>query len=129
MKLPRINVYVCQYGCQLVTVDVDKGVTPFMIKCRRKPTLERPIKRDYLTEDGTCAGTMKSSMYPQGPKPPGIGEPTMEWYRPDEYEINKMEEKLKRYFTENKEALYLRDRTDAEPIYHEEKNADTGTNS
>jgi len=123
-KLPRINVYKCQYSCLNVTVDVDKGVTPFMIKCRSKPRSDRPIKKKYLDEDGECIGQANSSFYPKTEKPPHIGEPTHEWYLPNKEEIEKWcKERPKdavaiiEYYDGSR--LSLRQRTDKEVLYHE----------
>lgn len=124
MKLPRINVYQCEYSCHIVTIDVDKGVTPFLIKCVRKPTHDRPIEKKYLDEKGECKGQATSSFYPTSEKPPHIGEPTHEWYLPNKEEIQKFceddpdrKECILDYY--NGEHLSLRERTDKEPIYHE----------
>lgn len=59
------NIYTCdKCGGHIVTVDVDDGVTPFMLTCK---------------VDEACDGTMRSSMYrvfDQGMKA------SHEWYRP-----------------------------------------------
>lgn len=66
------NIYTCD-KCKghVVTVDVDRGVTPFMIEC--KATLD-------------CKGMMKSSMY-------RVFDQDMradyEWYRPSAIEVVK----------------------------------------
>ena len=118
MKEPRINVYRCQYGCHTVTVDVDDGVTPFMIQCRSRSTPERPIKAKYLGEEGFCKGTAESSFYPRGPKPLHIGEPKWEWYKPTTPEVMSNAE-----FEHVKQGgLLLRPRTEREPVYHKDKN-------
>lgn len=80
----RINVYVCEYGCHTVTIDVDEGVTPMFIKCRAAPRPDRPIEKRFLDENGECNGRATSSMYPPPPMPSWIGKPTHEWYRPTE---------------------------------------------
>jgi hypothetical protein len=114
---PKINVYVCQFNCLTVTVDVDEGVTPFMIQCRSRSTKGRPIEKKLLDEHGFCVGTAQSSFYPTGPKPSRIGDPKWEWYIP---ETNKglsvgEAEHVK------KGGLLLRPRTEREPVYHKEK--------
>lgn len=47
------NVYTCPKGHKTVTVDVDEGVTPFMLRCRQKD------------DDGkhNCTEMARSSMY------------------------------------------------------------------
>lgn len=45
MNEPRINVYVCRKcGGHTVTVDVDDGVTPFMIGCHAKESEVHPAE-------------------------------------------------------------------------------------
>lgn len=57
------NVYTCGHcGAKTVTIDVDEGVTPFMIDCDE------------------CGKLMTSSFY----KVDQDLEPTHEWYRPNE---------------------------------------------
>lgn len=67
-EIRRINAYTCEAGHQLVTVDRQNGVTPFIIGCRRSG----------------CKEPASSSFY-------RVGQdltPTYEWYRPSfrEYE-------------------------------------------
>ncbi|KQW22131.1 hypothetical protein ASC80_01670 [Afipia sp. Root123D2] len=59
------NIYVCD-ACHghIVTIDVDAGVTPFMINCRAHPR---------------CKGTMRSSMYRVFDQDMAASH---EWYRP-----------------------------------------------
>lgn len=114
---PRINVYVCEYNCLTVTVDVDEGVTPFMIKCRRRSTKERPLNPALTGADGECKGTARSSFYPKGPKPRHIGDPTHEWYKPDSlHGLSAAEIQHVR-----QGGLLLRPRTDRLPVYHKPK--------
>lgn len=99
-KLPRINIYMCLMGHHTVTVDVDHGVTPFMIPCEREG----------------CPATAKSSFYPKGPDPLNR-TPTHEWYKPKSLKgLTPME----RHHVE-KGGLLLRKRTDATPRYHGEE--------
>lgn len=54
------NRYTCDTCCgQIITIDRDEGVTPFMLECRA---------------DRHCNGFMESSMYRHV-----TGEPTFEW--------------------------------------------------
>ena len=59
------NIYTCRkcFG-HIVTVDVDEGVTPFMVKCRAT---------------AGCDGTMQSSMYRVFDQ---SMRPDYEWYKP-----------------------------------------------
>lgn len=116
-KEPKINIYQCQYGCLNVTVDVDEGVTPFMIGCEFTGRIDRPLN-PFFAKDGKCIGNATSCFYPTGPKPSNIGEPTHEWYKPEKKEY----EKLHKLEIEHVErgGLLLRPRTDKEPIYHGE---------
>lgn len=127
MKNPKINIYLCEYNCHTVTVDVDKGVTPFMIKCRAKSRPDRPLKPALTGKDGECIGNAKSCFYPKGPKPPHIQEPTHEWRIPTESELKKIVEEgllngvsksqTMDYFKNG--ALALFPRSEREPVYHE----------
>lgn len=68
MNKNKKNVYVCQ-TCRkkIVTIDIDEGVTPFMIDC--KATKE-------------CNGTMYSSFYSVDQ----LLEPEFEWYKPTSFD-------------------------------------------
>lgn len=72
MPKDRKNKYTCQ-ECKryVVTIDVDEGVTPFMMGC---PFID-------------CVGMMHSSFYNVDVD----DEPSFEWYKPDEAEIAKLE--------------------------------------
>jgi len=64
----RKNLYTCD-TCrgEVVTIDTDKGVTPFMISCRATPG---------------CKGFMQSSFYHCDPS--RVAQ--FEWYRPETIE-------------------------------------------
>lgn len=116
MREPKLNIYVCEFGCHNVTVDVDRGVTPFMIRCEFRGKPGRPLNLKYA-ENGRCIGTAQSCFYPRGTKPTHIGEPTHEWYRPEEAELAKLSEPEREHVAQG--GLLLRPRTGKEPIYHE----------
>lgn len=123
---PLINVYKCEYNCLTVTVDVDEGVTPFMISCRSRSRPDRPLKPELTGADGFCIGTANSSFYPRGPKPPWISEPKWEWYLPNETELEaecaaEPESRNSIIAHVKNGGLMLRPRTNREPIYHKEK--------
>ena len=128
MKLPRYNAYMCEYGCLMMTVDVDNGVTPFEIKCRRKPTKDRPIDKKYLDENGECIGRSRSSFYPKAEPPKHYPKVEWEWALPSEDEIQIEIKKWAAKGATEKDVrdwydgthLMLRPRTDKEPVYHEE---------
>ena len=64
----KINVYGCQTcGGKIVTIDLDKGITPFMIGCKATPE---------------CDGDMYSSFYNVDQSL----EAEYEWYRPKSVE-------------------------------------------
>lgn len=69
--MSRENVYTCP-KCRgyTVTVDVDEGVTPFLLDCRASG------------READCDGMARSAMYPQGPRPAHIPEPAWEWFKP-----------------------------------------------
>lgn len=110
----RLNVYRCEYGCNTVTVDVAEGVTPFFIKCRAKPRPGRPLLPELTGDDGECIGQAQSCMYPRGPVPPWIGEPTHEWYKPEV--SDDMDDATREHIERG--GLLLRERTEATPIKH-----------
>jgi len=61
----RKNIYVCKTCAgHIVTVDVDKGATPFMVDCQATPG---------------CKGMMRSSFYRVFDQSMKAG---FEWYRP-----------------------------------------------
>lgn len=135
MSDPRINVYVCQKcGGHTVTVDVDEGVTPFMIGCHAKETDVHPaesgnkafeelldrelgvrIKSKNLLKV-KCDGMAESSFYPRGPRPPWIGEPKWEWYKPDPDEVSKMSRSAQEHV--GKGGLLMRRRTERPAMNH-----------
>lgn len=113
-KLARINVYTCEFGCHTVTVDVDEGVTPFMISCRAKSRPDRPIEPKYLDKDGYCIGTAYSAFYPEEPPPPYIlNKLAWEWYKPTESDFAKMSKREADHYRAHPHELALRERTTA----------------
>jgi hypothetical protein len=67
----RKNIYTCPKGHHTVTVDVDDGVTPFMLRCRQKD------------DDGkhNCTEMARSHMYRLTPIEQAM-EPEYEWFKP-----------------------------------------------
>lgn len=115
-KLPMFNVYRCEFNCLTTTVDCDHGVTPFMIQCRRRSTPERPIAAMYLDEEGYCKGIAQSNFYPKVPKPAHIPDPSWEWVIPDAAEREANPDQNDHF---DRGGLYLRPRSNREPVYHE----------
>ena len=74
------------------------------IRCRFRGRPDRPAQRSLIGKDGFCKGMATSSMYPKSPRPPHIGEPEWEWYKPE---------------GSDGEQLELRERTNALVLYHE----------
>jgi hypothetical protein len=75
---PRLNAYTCSTcGGKTVTIDIDDGVTPFMLNCRASGKAS-----------GGCPGTAQSAMYRVNPAT--IGEPAWEWYKPTEAATRKL---------------------------------------
>lgn len=114
--LVKLNLYMCEHGCHNVTVDVDKGVTPFMIGCEftgRPDRIPDPTKMKY----GKCIGMAKSCMYPKeiDDKYP-IPVATHEWYRPSLKEFKTLSELEKDYVKDG--GLLMRKRTEAIPLLH-----------
>lgn len=105
IKFPRENVYTCtKCGGYTVTVDVDDGITPFILRCRASG------------KEGECNGRAYSSCYPNGPRPAKIPPPAWEWFKPIGSEYNKLSRDMKEHV--DKGGLDLRKRTDALPMYH-----------
>ena len=97
-ELPMENVYVCPKSHMTVTVDVDVGVTPFILKCRREG----------------CDEFAQSRFYPKSPRHYSMPDPEWEWYRPgyEEYLLMEHDDHVE------KGGLLIRRRTDRTPITH-----------
>ena len=68
----RVNCYVCTCGYITKTIDIDSGVTPMFLRCRK------------------CNNMSKSTFYTDiAPDK----DPELEWYRPTLKEILKMRKK------------------------------------
>jgi hypothetical protein len=68
----RKNIYQCQECLGIIaTIDRDAGTTPFAIGCQAR---------------NGCKGTMQSAFY----RVFEAIQPTFEWYKPDEVEIEKL---------------------------------------
>lgn len=114
----RLNLYICEHGCHNVTVDVDKGVTPFMIKCVREADKDRPLD-PIKSRDGVCIGTAKSCFYPKEIEDHyEYPVPKHEWYRPELSEYAKLSKHEKDHVRNG--GLLLRKRTAKEPILHDD---------
>jgi hypothetical protein len=80
MPIGKVNVYTCpKCGREMVTVDRDEGVTPFMLRCR-------------VTLD--CDGMAESCLYRP---PPDHGPPMFEWYKPTEKQLKKAEPSMRHH--------------------------------
>lgn len=114
-----MNIYICEHGCHNITVDVDKGVTPFMIPCEFRGRPDRPANPKKM-KNGKCIGIARSCMYPQE-----LGEgipypkPEFEWYRPDLKEFNALSNPEKDHVKQG--GLLMRKITNKDPILHEDK--------
>src|SRR5882724_11753926 len=96
-KANRINVYVCpKCDGYTVTIDIHVGVTPFMLRCRASG------------KEGDCDGMAESSLYPEGPPPPWIPDPSWEWFKPVGSEYRKLSRDMKEHV--DKGGLDLRKR-------------------
>ncbi len=86
------NIYVCQKcNGHIVTVDLEHGVTPFMVDCKATPA---------------CGGMMQSSMY-------RVFDQTMradhEWYKPTDFALATMTPSTRRHVEQG--GLLIRKRT------------------
>jgi hypothetical protein len=96
------NVYTCgKCGGMTVTIDLDEGVTPFMIDCRA------------AGKEGDCDGMARSACYPSGPRPSYVPAPAWEWYKPGPDELKKVSPGLKDHAKRG--GLFIRPRTEAKP--------------
>lgn len=92
---PRENCYTCQScGKIFTTVDIDEGVTPFMVGHRE------------FEPKSKCDGDCHSAFYPKPPRPPHIPDPKWEWYKPSEEEINSFPESWRDHYRRG--GLHLR---------------------
>lgn len=104
-KLPRENVYICPKQHLTVTVDVAAGVTPFYLGCKALG----------------CQEMAQSSFYPKQPRPAHIPAPAWEWYKPTLKQAKRKESRYPGTIQHVQSGgLLLRERTGAEPVYHEE---------
>lgn len=104
MKIPRENTYTCPKRHATRTVDVADGVTPFMIGCK---------------ELG-CTEMAESAFYPKELRPLHVPGPKWEWYKPTEKQAKKKESRFPGTLEHvRRGGLLLRERTGAEPVYHE----------
>ena len=75
------NIYTCpKCGGQTVTIDVDEGVTPFMLRCRA------------TGQEGDCDGMAQSCMYRV---PADSPEPQWEWFKPCGSEYRKLSRQMR----------------------------------
>ena len=115
----RLNIYMCEHGCHNVTVDIARGVTPFMMKCKREGDKKRPLD-PRKSKNGVCIGTAQSCMYPKELVPGShYPIPKHEWYRPTLEEFNKLDDSVKEHV--EKGGLLLRKRTEATPVLHKDE--------
>ncbi len=75
------NIYTCpKCGGQTVTIDVDEGVTPFMLRCRA------------TGQEGDCDGMAQSCWYRV---PADSPEPQWEWFKPCGSEYQKLSRQMR----------------------------------
>lgn len=112
----KLNMYICEHNCHNITVDVDKGVTPFMIRCEFTGRPDRPAD-PLKMKDGKCIGEAKSCCYPNElDDNTDYPIPTHEWFRPTLLEYSKLGEPEKDHVRGG--GLLLRKRTKKTPIMH-----------
>jgi hypothetical protein len=74
------NVYICTCGHGFVTVDRDEGVTPFMTTCQRPGCGKQATSLCYRVPQQVLADKA----------------PVLEWYRPNETELDQAGEEIER---------------------------------
>ena len=91
------NVYVCEKcGGYTVTIDVDDGVTPFMLGCRANMQ-EIILDGKVVGFAPTCKGMAQSASYPKGPRPAHIPPPAWEWYKPTGTDFDSLSREMKEH--------------------------------
>jgi hypothetical protein len=81
----RKNVYMCdRCGLPTVTVDLESGVTPFMLNCR-------------ANGEGMCAGTARSLCYHAKSFPAHLPAPSFEWFKPRGSEYRKLNKAMREH--------------------------------
>jgi len=90
--LGKKNAYHCdKCGAWLITIDIDKGVTPFSMQCK--------VERWGVNAHYRCEGTLLSNFYPPEPWPPNVSSiPEWEWYRPSKEEIQGYKPEYQEYY-------------------------------
>lgn len=78
--LGRLNVYTCEAGHEVVTIDRDPGVTPSGMLCRHTET------RGFPAVEVQCELRARSAFYRV---PDGLVA-AFEWYRPDDEERRRL---------------------------------------
>lgn len=98
LPIGRENMYGCD-TCKgyIVTVDIDRGVTPMYIKCQSE----------------TCSALMRSYGYPARPRPEHIASADWEWYRPEVNALGRFDNDDDANEHILRGGLLLRGRTDA----------------
>lgn len=82
-KYGRKNIYRCrECGGHTITIDVDDGVTPFMIRCRA------------TGREGDCNGMAASTMYRV---PFDTPEAAWEWFKPEGSEYRKLSKEMREH--------------------------------
>jgi hypothetical protein len=97
----RINGYRCtkpKCGHITLTVDVDEGVTPFMIGCTK------------------CKADAHSMFYPQKGLPPPMSAVTHEWFKPDDAALKRLDPGTRQHVQMG--GLIMRPRTNRPPRFH-----------
>lgn len=72
----KINIYTCPNGHQTVTIDIDEGTTPMMLRCRQ-----------MLNQKHACTEMASSAWYNCDQSL----TPEYEWYKPDIKKVAKWE--------------------------------------
>lgn len=82
-KYGRKNIYTCRTcGGKTITVDVDDGVTPFMLGCRASGN------------EGDCKGMAESSFYRV---PTDTPDAAWEWFKPTGSEYRKLSREMREH--------------------------------
>jgi hypothetical protein len=81
MSTGKKNAYICPFDHITITIEVDDGTTPMLLRCRQK------------SDDGkhACTEMARSSWYNLTPSQEAM-DPEYEWYKPNSgHVLNKQE--------------------------------------
>ena len=120
IRIPRVNIWVCEHECETITVDVAEGISPTQVRCKQHP---KKINPKHLDENGQCKGKAISANYPTDYALDYLENIKYEMDLPTPEDITAMikeaphlEEQIKKYFDGTK--LVMKPRTKKPMLFH-----------